>query len=70
MAYSQYKVIEIAEGGCGTLLLGAATIPTRKLEQRLNEEAANGWRVVFQIIEKQRFLLFWTRERVLVTLGQ
>lgn len=70
MAYSQYKVIHIAEGGCGTLLLGASGLPVKKLENRLNEEAAEGWQVVFMVLEQKRFWLFWTREAVLVTLGR
>lgn len=70
MAFSQYKVIHVVEGGCGTLLLGASGLPIRKLEDRLNEEAAAGWQVVFMVIEQKRFLLFWTREAVLVTLGR
>jgi|TARA_B100000315_G_scaffold191945_1_gene182310 hypothetical protein len=32
--------------------------------------AAEGWQVVFQVIESKRFMLFWTREAVLVTLGR
>ena len=70
MAYSEYKVLHIHEGGCGTVLLGSAGIPIKKLEAVLNEEAANGWQLVFQAIEKKRFLLFWSRESVIVTLGR
>jgi hypothetical protein len=70
MAYSQYKVIHVMEGGCGTVLLGASGLPIAKLEDTLNEEAADGWQVVFMVIEQKRFLLFWTREAVLITLGR
>jgi hypothetical protein len=70
MAYTQYKVIHVVEGGCGTLVLGASGLPIRKLEDRLNEEAAQGWQVVFMVLEQKRYLLFWTREAVLVTLGR
>ncbi|WDD99399.1 MULTISPECIES: DUF4177 domain-containing protein [Thalassomonas] len=68
--YDEFKVIHIVEGGCGTLLLGASGLPIKKIESTLNEEAADGWQVVFQVIEKKRFLLFWTREALLVTLGR
>jgi hypothetical protein len=68
--YSQYKVIHVAEGGCGTILLGASGVPLKRLEAMLNQEAAQGWQMVFQVIERKRFWLFWTREAVIVTLGR
>ena len=70
MAYREYKVVTIMEGGCGTVLLGAAGIPVKKMEAVLNEHAADGWQLVFQAIEQKRFLLFWTRETVIITLGR
>ena len=70
MAHTEYKVLHITEGGCGTLLLGSSGIPIKKLEAELNKEAADGWQLVFQTIENKRFLLFWSREAVLVTLGR
>jgi hypothetical protein len=66
----QYKVIEIAEGGCGTILLGASALPIQKIETTLNRLAQDGWRVVFQVVESKRFLLFWSRESLIVTLGK
>lgn len=69
-SYSQYKVIHIAEGGCGTILLGASGIPVKKMEIELNRHGAEGWQVVFMVIEKKRFMLFWTREAIIVTLGK
>ncbi|MAG98727.1 MAG: DUF4177 domain-containing protein [Rhodospirillaceae bacterium] len=68
--FKEYKVVHIVEGGCGTVLVGASGIPIKKLEAELNELAAEGWQVVFQVIESKRFMLFWTREAVLVTLGR
>ncbi|OHC75110.1 MAG: DUF4177 domain-containing protein [Rhodospirillales bacterium RIFCSPLOWO2_12_FULL_58_28] len=70
MAYTQYKVIHVVEGGCGTLLLGSAGLPIKKLENVLNQHAAEGWSVVFQIIEQKRFMLFWSREAIILTLGK
>ncbi len=58
------------EGGLGTVLLGSSGLPLEKLEVTLNREAADGWQVVFQVIENRRFLLFWNRETVIVTLGR
>ncbi len=68
--YSEYKVIRVAEGACGSILLGSSTIPLKKLETQLNKEAADGWQVVFQIIENKRLLLFFNREALVITLGR
>ena len=68
--YTEYKVVHVVEGGCGTLLLGSSGLPLKKLESTLNEEAADGWQLVFQVIEQKRFLLFWQREAVILTLGR
>jgi len=68
--YQEYKVLHVVEGGCGTIFLGASGLPLKKLEAVLNESAAEKWEVVFQVIEKKRFLLFWSREAVVITLGR
>jgi hypothetical protein len=60
----------VAEGGCGTLLLGSSGLPLKKIESTLNQEAADGWQMVFQVLEQKRFWLFWTREAAIVTLGR
>jgi len=70
MAFKEYKIIHVMEGGLGTVLLGSSGLPLEKLEVTLNREAADGWQVVFQVIENRRFLLFWNRETVIVTLGR
>ena len=69
-SYKEYKVVHIVEGGCGTILLGSSGLPLKKMEATLNEQAADGWQVVFQVIERKRFWLFWNREAVIVTLGR
>ncbi|RXJ74618.1 DUF4177 domain-containing protein [Veronia nyctiphanis] len=68
--FKEYKVVHVVEGGCGTILLGASGIPVQKMEAELNTLAQDGWQVVFQVIEKKRFLLFWAREAVIITLGR
>ncbi len=68
--FTEYKVIVVCESGCSTLLVGAAALPTDILQERLNQEAKNGWQCVFQIVERRRFLLFWTREAVVCTLAR
>ncbi len=70
MTYKEYKVIHVVEGGIGTVLLGASGIPTKKMEAALNKEAAEGWTLVFQVVEQKRFLLFWKREAVIITFGR
>ena len=68
--FTQYKMIHVAEGGCGTILLGSSGLPLKKIEATLNEESAKGWQVVFQVVEQKRFMLFWTREAMVITLGK
>jgi hypothetical protein len=68
--FSEYKIEFVAEGGCGTIFLGSSGLPVKKLEAVLNEHAAEGWQMVFQVIESKRFWLFWTRETVILTLAR
>jgi len=70
MTWKEYKVIHILEGGLGTIFLGASGIPIAKMEATLNKECADGWQVVFQVVEQKRLLLFWKREAVVITLGR
>ena len=70
MVYREYKVLHVVEGGLGTIFLGASGIPVKKMEIVLNKEAADGWNMVFQVIEKKRYLLFWKREAVIITMGR
>jgi hypothetical protein len=70
LAYKEYKVLYVAEGGLGTIFLGASGIPIKKMEMALNKEAADGWNVVFQIVEQKRYMLFWKREAIIITLGR
>lgn len=68
--YKEYKVIHVAEGGCGTLLLGSSGLPMKTIETELNRYAAEGWQMTFMVIEQKRFWLFWTREAAIITLGR
>lgn len=68
--YKEYKVIHLMEGGCGTVFLGASGVPVKKMELQLNKELEDGWQVVFQVVEQKRFLLFWKREAIIITLGR
>ncbi len=70
MSYKEFKVIHVTEGGLGTIFLGASGVPIKKMETQLNIHASEGWSLVFQIVEQKRFLLFWKRESVIITLGR
>ncbi|MGV2873898.1 DUF4177 domain-containing protein [Colwellia sp. E150_009] len=70
MKFDEYKVIYVTEGGCGTIFLGSSGLPLKRLEATLNQEANDGWQLVFQVIEQKRFWLFWNREAVILTLGR
>ncbi len=65
-----YKVLMIKEGAMGAFFFGASGIAIRRLEKILNEEAKDGWEVVFQVIEKRRMFLFWERETLILTLSK
>lgn len=69
-SFREYKVVYIVEGGCGTILLGSSGLPLKRIETELNALAAEGWQVVFQVLEQKRFWLFWKREAMIVTLGR
>ena len=70
MAYSEYKVELIQDGGCSTLLFGSGNLPVDKVQNVINQYAQNGWTMVFQVIESRRFLLFWTRQAILITFAR
>ena len=66
--YREYKVEVVCDAGLSTLLFGSANINTTKLQQKLNDWALQGWVLNFMVTEHRRFLLFWKREAVIITL--
>ena len=56
--YTEYKVIYVVEGGCGTIILGSSGIPVKKMETELNTLASSGWKVVFRRSENWLIKLF------------
>ena len=68
--YQEYKVIRISESGCSAVLFGSANLPLKKINSVLNKNGAEGWQVVFQLVETKRLWLFWTRESMIVTFGR
>ena len=49
MGDDECKVTYVTKEGCGALLLGSSGLPLKRLEARLNQEAANGWQLAFQV---------------------
>jgi hypothetical protein len=68
MDLKEYKVILYREGALGSLLLGAAKINPRRFTEFLNENAAEGWKVITMEKDIQRLLLFWRREAYTVVM--
>jgi len=66
----EYKIVRIVESGWSSLFFGSAAIPVEKMEGAINVAGKEGWTMIFQVIEKKRFLLFWSREAVLITFGR
>ena len=69
-SYSEYKVEVIQDGGCSTLLFGSGNIPVDKMQKVLNSYARDGWTLVFEVVESRRFLLFWSRQAVILTFAR
>ena len=66
----EYKVEIIKEGALSTLLFGSSKLPLQKMTDVLNTYGRDGWDVSFQLIEKHRLLLFWSREAVIITFSR
>lgn len=66
----EFKVEVIKEGALGTIFLGSSNLPIKKMEAVMNKYGEEGWDVSFQVIEKTRLLLFWSRESVVMTFSR
>ena len=66
----EYKVEIIKEGALSTLLFGSSKLSIQKMTDVLNTYGRDGWDVSFQLIEKHRLLLFWSREAVIITFSR
>lgn len=62
-----YKVSEVSESGISVIFLGASSVPIQKVEMELNRMESQGWKLAFQVVEKKRFMLFWSVDRVILT---
>jgi len=66
----EFRVELVSEGWFSVLFLGHASIPTQKMTEVLNRYGADGWDLAFQLIERRRFLIFWTREAAIITFSR
>lgn len=62
-----YQIDRISEGTISSIVFGSASISEKKLQDHINSRAVNGYRLVFQVIEQKRTLLFAKRESLLLT---
>ena len=62
-----YSVEQYSEGAIGTILLGGSKFNPAKLSNMINAQAAQGYRMIFQVKEERRMLLFWKRESIIMT---
>ncbi len=66
----KYKIEIIEEGIIGTLLLGASTLPTERMETIMNKYSNDGWKMEFMVVEHRRLFLFWSREAAIITFSK
>ena len=64
----EYKVVIYREGALGSLLLGASKVNPVRFSEFLNQNAAEGWRVVTMEKDIQRLLLLFKREAFIVVM--
>jgi len=62
-----YQVRVLCEGALGTILLGRSSINPDKLTDALNQMTRTGYRNTFQVLERRRLFIFWSRESLLLT---
>jgi len=67
---TEFKIEIVKEGALSSMLFGSSKLPINKAEKLMNEYGNNGWEVSFQIIEKHRLFLFWTREALIITFSR
>ena len=64
----KYKVVIYQEGLLGSLVLGQSKVDPVKFSAFLNDNAADGWRVITMEKDIRRMLLFFKREAFMVVM--
>ena len=63
----EYMVEIIKEGALWSILFGQGKLQFKKMVRVMNDYGEKGWNVTFQLIERRRFLFFWSREAAIIT---
>ncbi len=63
----EYRTVVITENGVANILFGESKLPLEKMEAIMNQYGRQGWKMVFQLVEARRYLLFFNREAVILT---
>ncbi len=63
----EYMVEIIKEGALWSILFGQGKLQFKKMVRVMNDYGEKGWNVTFQLIERIRFLFFWSREAAIIT---
>ena len=63
----EYMVEIIKEGALWSILFGQGKLQFKKRVRVMNDYGEKGWNVTFQLIERIRFLFFWSREAAIIT---
>jgi len=66
----EYKVVIYQESMLGSLFFGGSKVNPVRFTEFLNDNAADGWRVVTMEKDIRRMLLFWKREAYIVIMGR
>jgi len=66
----EYKLEIIKEGALSSILFGSSKLPLKKMGEVMNNYGADGWDISFQLIERHRLFLFFSREAVIITFSR
>ena len=62
-----YKVEVVTEGRLGALFFGGSNMPTNKIEKTMNKMESEGFFFQFMVVEEVRNMIFWKRQRTILT---
>lgn len=64
----EYRVLTVNENLWAALFFGQAALKEGRIQSRLNTQGAEGWDMVFQVVESRRVLLLWSRQTMIITM--
>ncbi len=68
--FREYKVIRVVEGEVANTLVGSANLPIEKIQKILNDEAKQGWQLVFQCVDQTWGWFARSRQAIVLTMGR